>query len=42
MEEITIKTCLVVVRNDRKELGLACGDALNRHAWRKKIVEDTS
>ena len=35
------KTWLEVVRNDLKELSLASMDALDRHAWKKKIVGDT-
>ena len=35
------KTWLEVVRNDMKELGLASVDALDHHAWKRKIVGDT-
>ena len=35
------KTWLEVVRNDLKGLDLASVDALDRHAWKRKIVVDT-
>ena len=35
------KTWLEVVTNDMKGVGLAGGDALDHHAWRRKIVGDT-
>ena len=35
------KTCLEVVKNDMKGLGLASADFLDRHAWRRKTVRDT-
>ena len=35
------KTWLEVVRNDMKELDLASVDALDSHAWKRKIIENT-
>ena len=33
-------TILGVVKNDMKELGLASVDAVDRHAWERKIMGD--
>ena len=35
------KTWLEVVKNDLKGLGLASVNALDRHAWKRKIVGNT-